>query len=125
MALLDPEGDGEPAYGTRFVLRAAGAESNYAVALRRLGVDVGWVSRVGDDPLGTLVLEALRGEGVDVGLVRRDPAAPTGLFLKWRMPGAERRTLYSRRGSAASRMQPADVPDGALDGVRLVHLTGI
>jgi 2-dehydro-3-deoxygluconokinase len=33
--------------------------------------------------------------------------------------------LYHRHGSAASALRPGDVPDELLDGVRLVHLTGI
>jgi 2-dehydro-3-deoxygluconokinase len=50
--------------------------------------------------------------------------ARTGLFVKWR-GGEERGVAYYRAGSAASRLASADVPDEALDGVRVVHLTGI
>ncbi len=123
MALLDPLGDGVPEPGTRFTLRFAGAESNFAVALARLGVHVTWISRLGRDPFGDLIEEGLRGEGVNVSHVRRDEAR-TGLFLKWR-GGEERGVAYYRAGSAASRLGPEDVPDEALEGVRLVHLTGI
>jgi sugar/nucleoside kinase (ribokinase family) len=124
MALLDPAGAGEPQAGSAFTLRVAGAESNVAIALARLGLRAAWISRVGDDPLGAMVLEQVGGEGVDVSRVVRDPTAPTGLFLKWRGPGGSR-NLYYRRGTAASRLSPADVPDSALDGVDAVHLTGI
>lgn len=124
MALLDPVDDEEPHEGSRFVLRFAGAESNYAIGLSRLGVGVRWVSRVGADPLGAMICRTLEAEGVDLRWVREDAEAPTGLFLKWRADGAGR-NLYFRRGSAASRLAPPDVPDAALDGVRLVHLTGI
>ena len=123
MALLDPQGDGALDPGTSFTLRFAGAESNFAIGLARLGVRVSWVSRLGRDPFGDMIEDGLRGEGVDVSHVRRDDAR-TGLFLKWR--GAEERGVaYYRSGSAASRLRPEDVPDEALDGVRLVHLTGI
>src|SRR5205823_10993525 len=43
---------------------------------------------------------------------------------KWRS-GGRSAVLYRRFGSAASRLGPDDVPDEALEGVRLVHLTGI
>ncbi|MDX6514786.1 MAG: 2-dehydro-3-deoxygluconokinase [Gaiellaceae bacterium] len=123
MALLDPVGDGEPRYGDALTLRVAGAESNFAIALARLGVEVTWVSRVGDDPFGRMLVEAVAGEGVDVR-VRVDAVAPTGLFAKWR--GADGpANVYYRRGSAASALGPEDVPDELLDGVALVHLTGI
>jgi 2-dehydro-3-deoxygluconokinase len=122
MGLLDP--DGELTYGCTLRLRVAGAESNFAIALARLGVPARWISRVGADPIGDLVLEALRGEGVDIAHVRRDTGAPTGLYLKVRDGGATA-VHYWRHGSAASRLTVADVPDEALDGVALVHLTGI
>jgi 2-dehydro-3-deoxygluconokinase len=119
MALLDPADD-----RTTFTLRVAGAESNFAIALTRLGHEVAWASRLGADPFGDLVEHTLAGEGVDLRYVSRDPGRPTGLYFKWREGGATR-VYYYRAGSAASRLSPADVPDAALDGVALVHLTGI
>ena len=123
MALLDPHGVGVPGSGTAFTLRFAGAESNFAVALARLGVSVAWVSRLGHDVFGDRIEHGLRAEGVDVRHVVRDDAR-TGLFVKWGS-GEERGVAYYRAGSAASRLSPIDVPEEALDGVRLVHLTGI
>ena len=77
-------------------LRFAGAESNFAIALARLGVDVAWVSRLGRDPFGDLIIEAgLAHEGVDLRWVTRD-AAPTGLFCKWRSGRAQQRRLPTR-----------------------------
>jgi 2-dehydro-3-deoxygluconokinase len=46
------------------------------------------------------------------------------VFYKWRT-GGRTSVAYHRRGSAASRLQPADVPHEALEGASLVHLTGI
>ena len=124
MALLDSVGEGEIEIGRSFTLRIAGAESNFAIALARLGVDVTWISRVGADPLGHVVVDTLAREGVDLAYVRRDPDAPTGLFLKWRS-GGKSSVLYYRKGSAASGLAPGDVPDEALEGAQIVHLTGI
>jgi 2-dehydro-3-deoxygluconokinase len=124
MALLDPEREGELELGDCLRLRFAGAESNFAIALARLEVPVAWISRLGADRLGALIHDTLRAEGVDVRWVRSDHDAPTGLFYKWRADGRTS-VAYHRRGSAASRMQPADVPDEALEGASLVHLTGI
>jgi 2-dehydro-3-deoxygluconokinase len=118
MALLDPLED-----GTTYRLRIGGAESNFAIALTRLGIGVTWVSRLGDDPFGDLVAETLDAEGVDVR-VRRDPQRPTGVYFKSRA-GGKTQMHYYRAGSAASQLSPEDVPDEALDAVRLVHLTGI
>jgi sugar/nucleoside kinase (ribokinase family) len=124
MALLDPVEDGPLELGRALTLRIAGTESNFAIALARLGVDVAWVSRVGDDRFGELVREALSAEGVDLRWLQTTPGVPTGAFFKWR-EGGRSHNAYYRRGSAASTMTPADVPDEALEGVELVHLTGI
>ncbi len=124
MALLDPEREGELELGDRLQLRFAGAESNFAIALARLEVPVAWISRLGADRLGVLIHETLQAEGVDVRWVRTEDDAPTGLFYKWRADGRTS-VAYHRRGSAASGMEPADVPDEALEGASLVHLTGI
>jgi len=124
MALLDPLGDGPLALGTEMTLRFAGAEANFAIALARLEVPVAWASRLGADPFGRLIRDALAGEGVDTTWVVEDREAPTGVFFKWREAGRSR-VEYRRAGSAASRLEPADVPAAALDGAALVHLTGI
>src|SRR6266540_2399092 len=123
MALLDPLEEGELRLGMPLTLRFAGAESNFAVALARLGVDVAWVSRLGRDPFGDLIETGLAQEGIDLRWMTRDDA-PTGLFFKVRS-GGRSSVVYRRAGSAASRLRPGDVPDEALEGVRLVHLTGI
>jgi 2-dehydro-3-deoxygluconokinase len=124
MALLDAPASGR--LGGSLPVGIGGAESNVAIGLARLGVDCGWVSRVGDDALGTFVTREIRAEGVRVVAVR-DPDAPTGLMLKEHRNGRPWRVRYYRAGSAASRLSTADVDAvseeiGAAD---VLHLTGI
>ncbi|MGA6161362.1 sugar kinase [Amycolatopsis magusensis] len=108
--------------GTEFRTSIAGAESNVAIGLARLGHQVRWLSRLGTDESGELVLRTLRAEGVDVSAVVRGPE-PTGLVLfEQRLPGVTR-VEYHRAGSAAAGLRPEHVTLG--DGVRLLHLTGI
>lgn len=101
-----------------------GAESNLAIGLRRLGVATAWVSRVGEDPLGTRVVREIRGEGVEVHCMV-DPERPTGLMIKSRPTATSTRVDYYRAGSAASALSPADVPDGLVEQAEILHLTGI
>ncbi|MDN8547768.1 sugar kinase [Microbacterium sp. NM3R9] len=105
-------------------LGVGGAESNVAIALRRLGVAAGWAGRVGDDPLGQRVVRELRAEGVDV-LATVDPAAATGLMLKERPTAATTAVYYYRAGSAGSRLHPDDMPRGWIEDAALLHVTGI
>jgi 2-dehydro-3-deoxygluconokinase len=124
MALFDPVADGPPSIGMTYGLRFAGAESNFAIALARLGVAVRWVSRLGNDAVGDLIAGALREEGVDVRWVARSSNAGTGAFMKIRDHGATR-VQYFRRGSASSYLVPSDLPEDAVAGIALGHLTGI
>jgi 2-dehydro-3-deoxygluconokinase len=105
-------------------LGVAGAESNVAIGVRRLGHNATWAGRVGDDEFGQLVLARLRGEQVEV-FAHADPDAPTGLMITERRSAELRRVTYYRHGSAGSRLHAADIP---LDSVRragVVHVTGI
>jgi 2-dehydro-3-deoxygluconokinase len=61
---------------------------------------------------------------VDASAVGNDPHAPIGPYFVG--PGiAGRRFSYLRAGSAASRMQPADVPAALIAGARYLHVSGI
>ena len=124
MVLLDAPASGR--LGTTLPVGIGGAESNVAIGLARLGVDCAWVSRIGDDALGTFLTREIRAEGVRV-VATRDPGAPTGLMVKEHRGGRPWRVRYYRAGSAASRLSPADV-DAVTDEIAaadVVHLTGI
>jgi 2-dehydro-3-deoxygluconokinase len=103
----------------------AGAESNVAIGLCRLGHSAGWIGRVGDDPLGHALLDTLRGEGVDVSRAVVDASAPTGVLIRDRHAERPIHVIYHRRGSAGSRLDVTDVDVDYLAGAAVVHLTGI
>jgi 2-dehydro-3-deoxygluconokinase len=105
-------------------LSVAGAESNVAIGLARLGHSAAWTGRVGDDELGALVLRTLRAEGVDTGGVIVDPGAPTGLLIFEPRLSDVTRVQYYRAGSAGSRLEPADL-DTALPPAPAADLAGL
>jgi 2-dehydro-3-deoxygluconokinase len=117
---------GPLARAAHFVKRAAGAELNVAIGLARLGLRVGWLSRVGRDAFGRFVLETLAAEGIDASAVTVDPAHRTGFYLKSRtLDGSDPEIEYFRAGSAASFLSVADYPDAYFAGARHVHLSGV
>ncbi|MFH8792807.1 sugar kinase [Streptomyces sp. NPDC017941] len=120
-------GDGPLKLGGTMAVSVAGAESNVAIGLARLGHTVRWAGAVGEDEAGELVLRTLRAEGVDVRGVSRDAAAPTGLLLfEPRLPEVTR-VHYYRAGSAGSRLG-ADAVERAFASAappRVLHLTGV
>ena len=124
MALMKAETPGPLAHVSSLSLGVGGAESNFAVALRRLGTSVTWVGRLGADSLGDLVQRELAAEGI-VTLAIRDADAPTGLMIKERRTPDALRVWYYRTGSAGSRLSWADVPPELIAGAELLHVTGI
>jgi 2-dehydro-3-deoxygluconokinase len=124
MVLVVPSAPGRLRHATGVTLSIGGAESNVAIGLSRLGVPAGWMSVLGDDELGELVLHRVRAEGVDTSGVRRVPDRPTGLYLREEVAGAHR-VYYYRRDSAASTMAPGAFDPSALAGAAFLHLTGI
>jgi 2-dehydro-3-deoxygluconokinase len=88
-------------------MHPGGAEVNLAVGLARLGISAEWVGRLGDDPLGRLVLDALQAEGVTARATIH-AERPTGLYLREWLPDGTRRPWYYRRGSAGSALCPSD-----------------
>ncbi|MFI0155213.1 sugar kinase [Streptomyces lydicus] len=119
-------GSGPLKLGGTMQVSVAGAESNVAIGLARLGHAVRWAGAVGDDEAGALVLRTLRAEGVEVSGATLDPGAPTGLLLfEPRLPEVTR-VHYYRAGSAGSRLT-ADAVEAAFSAAppRVLHLTGI
>lgn len=124
MALLVPKEAGPPDYDTCLAVSLGGAESNVAMYLADLGHRARWVSRLGDDALGQVVLDYIAMTGVDVSAVERDSERPTGLFIKEPRPEGTR-IHYYRRGSAATALDRTVLHNERVRTADLLHLTGI
>jgi sugar/nucleoside kinase (ribokinase family) len=109
-----------------FHKRSAGAETNVAIGLARLGLKVGWASRLGTDSMGRFLLETMKREGIDCSKVTFDAEAGTGFMFKGKtLDASDPPVEYHRKGSAASRMGPADIDVAWLLGARHLHATGV
>jgi len=107
-----------------YVQGFGGDTSNGAVAAARLGARSAYVTRVGDDAFGRMLIDLWRREGVDATGVGIDAEAPTGVyFVTHGSKGHE--FDYLRAGSAASRMRPADLPLSLIRAAKVLHLSGI
>jgi dehydrogluconokinase len=126
MLLLVADRPGPLENAEAFHKRTAGAETNVAVGLARLGLKVGWASRLGTDSMGRYLIAAMKGEGIDCSHVICDPAQRTGFQFKGRVTdGSDPPVEYHRKGSAASQMGPADVDEAWLRSARQLHATGV
>jgi 2-dehydro-3-deoxygluconokinase len=126
MMLLVADQPGELEDVENFHKRTAGAETNVAIGLARLGLKVGWASRLGTDSMGRYLLAAMAGEGIDCSHVMCDPLQKTGFQFKGCvMDGSDPPVEYHRKGSAASHMGLADIDIPWLLSARHLHATGV
>ncbi|MCM3787292.1 sugar kinase [Domibacillus indicus] len=110
---------------TEFTQALAGAETNTAIGLARLGFKSGWASKVGKDAFGAFILAALAREGVNTDHVWMEEQYPTGFQFKSKVTEGDPHVQYHRKGSAASRLTEEEMnPDYFLQA-RHLHMTGI
>ncbi|KRE72283.1 sugar kinase [Arthrobacter sp. Soil762] len=110
--------------GGSLAMHVAGAESNVAVGVARLGHTVTWAGAVGSDPHGEFILRQLRSEGIGTQC-RVDPYRSTGVMFLEQRTADVTRAFYYRAGSAGSTVSRDDVDSALAAGPRVLHLTGI
>lgn len=126
MLMLVADSPGPIEQATLFHKRSAGAETNVAIGLARLGLRVGWASRLGMDSMGRSLLATMQAEGIDCSHVVCDASQRTGFLFKGRVTdGSDPPVEYHRKGSAASQMRPEDIDVDWLCGARHLHATGV
>lgn len=109
-----------------FHKRTAGAETNVAIGLSRLGLRVGWGSRLGADSMGRYLLNEMQREGIDCSHVEVAAGERSGFQFKGRVDdGSDPPVEYHRAGSAASRMELRHLDEDWLRGARQLHVTGV
>jgi 2-dehydro-3-deoxygluconokinase len=111
--------------GGRSYLQGFGGDtSNALTAAVRQGARGAYVTKLGDDEFGRMCMQLWREEHVDTEGVTIDPSAHTGIYFV--RHGKDGHTFsYLRAGSAASRMQPSDVPKKLIERAKFLHVSGI
>lgn len=72
---------GETVLGRNFKMFSGGKGANQAVAAARLGGDVSFIAKVGDDLFGKQSIKKYKDEGIDVKHIFLDTQLPTGVAL--------------------------------------------
>ena len=124
MAVFAPQEKLPLRYCSDFKLRIAGAESNTAIGLSKLGHSSGFVTALGDDELGLYIINSVRAEGVDVSAIKTDYEHRTGLMIK-QLSAGETSVFYYRENSAASHFNGDDIDFEYLKSAKIIHLSGI
>lgn len=123
---LTPHGGDPLEVASTLAVHVGGAEANVCASLAHQGLRTAWISRLPANPLGRRIAWAIRGHGVDTSrIVWASQGRAAAMFIQ---PGAGPRpseVFYYRRDSAFASIDPDEVNWTALDGARVVHLTGI
>lgn len=109
-----------------FNVHIAGAESNVAVAVSRMGYRARWLSRLTDNVLGRRIAHELASYGVDCSQVAWAKEDRIGTYyLEFGAQPRPTQVIYDRAYSAASQMRADTFDPSQLSEARVLHLTGI
>ena len=111
---------------TQFDVHPAGAETNIATLMARLGYRSAWHSALPNNPLGRLVGDHLRKAGVNLdSLIWQESGRVGTFFVEFAVPPRAIQVIYDRADSCITRVTPEMIHWDQLLDTRLIHLTGI
>ena len=95
-----------------------------AVAARRLGSKVGYITRVGCDYFKEFLLDSWQSEGLDISQVKLTDDF-NGLYLLARPKDGEKEFSYYRKKTAASRISIEDISERYFENANIFYTSGI
>lgn len=95
-----------------------------AVAARRLGSKVGYITRVGCDHFKEFLLDSWQSEGLDISQVRLSEDF-NGLYLLARPKNAPKEFSYYRKRTAASKLSVDDISEEYIEKAQFFYTSGI
>ncbi len=98
---------GETVLGWGFVMAMGGKGANQAVGAARLGGNVTFLARIGNDSFGDQCLAAYQHEGINTHFIQRDQHEPTGVALIEIDQEGENSIMVA--SGANMKLTPADV----------------
>ena len=111
---------GETVLGGTFLMNPGGKGANQAVAAARLGADVRFVARTGNDIFGKQAVEGFKNEGIDTRFITESRDLASGVALI--TVNAQGQNEIVVASGANMELYPADIPDSAFENVELALL---
>lgn len=125
MGLFIAEEPGRLEDANHFSFTTCGAELNVAIGMKRLGHQVAYMTKLGEDPFGARITNRMKETGISTDLIGVSTQRPTGFMFKSMVTDGDPNIFYFRKGSAASTLSPADVEALDLSPYDAIHMTGI
>lgn len=104
-----------------FVKAPGGAPANVAVGLAKLGIDAGFIGKVGADAFGNFLSDTLQQNSVDTAyLIAGETSRTTLAFVATRSDGMKDITFYRHPG-ADIQLSPDEIDTGYIQSAELFH----
>lgn len=101
--------DGETVLGGSFLMNPGGKGANQAVAAARLGANVTFITKVGNDVFGMQTIDNLKKENIDISYLKIDPNEASGVALITVNESGENNIVVA--SGANKLLLPADLED--------------
>ncbi|WP_331235755.1 bifunctional 2-dehydro-3-deoxygluconokinase/2-dehydro-3-deoxygalactonokinase [Natronorarus salvus] len=108
-----------------FEVRAAGAESNVAVAASRLGTPSLWTSKLPASVLGKRVVADLARYGIETDVVWSDEGRQGTYYLEFAGDPRGTNVIYDRSDAAVTTAETEELPMERIEGAEVFYTSGI
>ncbi len=98
-----------------------GSAANYIVGVARLGVNAGFIGKIGDDSYGKKLLNEFLQENVDVSQIKIEKSSHSGMCLI-PIDAEGNRQIFSFRGANAN-LTSSDIDTSVITNASLLHIT--
>ncbi|WP_207586890.1 bifunctional 2-dehydro-3-deoxygluconokinase/2-dehydro-3-deoxygalactonokinase [Halomontanus rarus] len=110
---------------TEFEVRAAGAESNVAIAAERLGATSTWTSKLPNSPLGRRVSAELNQYGIDTDVIWSEEGRQGTYYLEHAGKPRGTNVIYDRADAAVTTAKPEEFDLNLIQDARVFFTSGI
>lgn len=125
MIAMCPREKGPIIFSDTFKRKVGGAELNVAIGCARLGLKVGFISRLGNDDFGKYIMKTVRGEDIDISEVKLMDEYQTSVYFREVLSDGSSRSFYYRENSPTSTMKYEDLNEEYLKSAKILHITGV
>lgn len=94
-----------------------------AVAIARLGGNVTYITKVGNDGFSEFILSSLKKENIDTSLIKTNDEQ-NGMYIVSHTPD-KKEVLYYKRKTAATKLSVEDITENIVKKLKMVYSTGV
>ncbi|MFQ3294262.1 MAG: 2-dehydro-3-deoxygluconokinase [Halobacteriales archaeon] len=125
MLRLSPPGQQRVEDAAEFECRAAGPESNTAIAAEKLGATATWMSKLPDNPLGRRVVGELRRHGIETDVIWSERGRQGAFYLENGVRPRGTKVIYDRKNSAVKDCTVDQLNTEKIEDARAFYTTGV